>query len=90
MIKSHPGLPIVIEGHTDSVGTAASNQVLSERRAKSVQEWLTAKGAVPADHITTKGYGPGKPAASNLTEEGRRKNRRVEIRIEKSASSPKP
>jgi choice-of-anchor C domain-containing protein len=90
VIKSHPGLPIVIEGHTDSIGTVASNQVLSERRAKSVQEWLTAKGGVPADHITTKGYGRGKPAASNLTEEGRQKNRRVEIRILKTAASPKP
>jgi choice-of-anchor C domain-containing protein len=85
VIKSHPGLPIVIEGHTDSVGTAASNRILSERRAKSVQEWLTAKGGVAADRITTKGYGPSKPAASNVTEEGRQKNRRVEIRLEKTA-----
>ena len=84
VIKSHPGLPIVIEGHTDSIGTVASNQALSERRAKSVQEWLTAKGDVPANRITTKGYGPKKPAASNSTEEGRQKNRRVEIRLEKT------
>lgn len=90
VIKSHPGLPIVIEGHTDSVGTAVSNQILSERRAKSVKEWLTAKGGVAAERITTKGYGPGKPAASNNTAEGRQKNRRVEIRLLKTAANPKP
>ena len=85
VIKGHPGLPIAIKGHTDSVGTAPSNQILSERRAKSVQVWLTAKGGVAADRITTKGHGPGKQAASNSTEEGRQKNRRVEIRLLKTA-----
>lgn len=84
LIKEHPGLPILIEGHTDSVGTAPSNQLLSERRAKAVLEWLTTQGGVPATGVTAKGYGESKPTASNASPQGRQQNRRVEIRLRKA------
>ncbi len=65
-----------IVGHTDNVGNAASNQVLSERRAKTAAGYLTAKGA---GNLTAKGMGDTAPAADNATAEGRAKNRRLEI-----------
>jgi choice-of-anchor C domain-containing protein len=83
LLKDHPGLPISIEGHTDSVGTPAANRILSERRANAVREWLTAQAAIPAARMTSKGFGPTVPVASNATAEGRQKNRRVEIRLQK-------
>jgi len=88
LIGDHPDLPIVIEGHTDSVGTMASNQTLSERRAGSVRDWLTGRGAAPAARITTRGFGPSRPVGSNATAEGRQRNRRVEIRLEKRGPPP--
>lgn len=69
---------LTIEGHTDSTGTPAHNQVLSEQRAKSVREYLTGKG-VAAGRLTTAGYGQVKPVADNATELGRAQNRRVEL-----------
>ena len=81
VIKQHPGLPVLIEGHTDSVGTASSNQLLSERRAKAVLEWLITRGGVPAAGATAKGYGESRPSASNASPQGRQQNRRVEIRL---------
>ena len=68
-----------IDGHTDSEGSDEYNQVLSEKRANSVKNFLVSQG-VTAD-ITTKGYGESKPVASNDTAEGKQKNRRVEIII---------
>lgn len=72
-----------IAGHTDSVGRPEANQVLSENRAAAVKDWLTSQGGVPADRISTRGYGQTMPAATNDTAEGRQRNRRVEIRIQK-------
>ena len=69
---------IGIEGHTDNVGQKASNQSLSQQRAASVVAWLTAKG-IAATRLTAKGFGDTKPVASNDTEEGRARNRRVEL-----------
>jgi outer membrane protein OmpA-like peptidoglycan-associated protein len=69
---------LTIEGHTDSTGTPAHNQVLSEQRAKSVREYLTGKG-VAAGRLTTAGFGQTKPVADNATELGRAQNRRVEL-----------
>jgi len=72
---------VTVEGHTDSTGSAASNQTLSENRAKSVWANLSGKmSAVPKD-VTIKGYGASRPVADNATEEGRAENRRVDILI---------
>ncbi len=71
-------------GHTDSIGTEEYNQGLSERRAASVEDYLTDKG-VPADKIETEGMGESNPIATNQTPEGRAKNRRVEITVQGTA-----
>lgn len=71
---------LVIEGHTDSVGSESTNQVLSERRAQSVSSLLRAYG-VASFRLTTVGYGETRPVASNETESGRKLNRRVEVLI---------
>ena len=68
-----------IDGYTDSDGSDEHNQVLSEKRANSVKNFLVSQGVTA--EITTKGYGESKPVASNDTAEGRQKNRRVEIII---------
>jgi outer membrane protein OmpA-like peptidoglycan-associated protein len=83
VLRAYPGREIIIEGHTDNVGTAASNQVLSENRAKSVKDWLVSNGHVAAVCMSTKGYGATQPVAPNTTPDGRQKNRRVEVKIEK-------
>jgi len=83
LVKSHPGLPILIQGHTDNVGRPASNRILSQRRAQAVKDWLVSKAGIPATGITTRGFGQTTPVATNATAEGRQKNRRVEIRLQK-------
>ncbi|HEX4332605.1 MAG TPA: OmpA family protein [Usitatibacter sp.] len=69
---------VIATGHTDSIGTAAYNQKLSERRAAAVREYLVSKG-IPASKVTTIGKGKTQPVATNKTAEGRQKNRRVDI-----------
>ncbi len=69
---------IIATGHTDSVGTDAYNQKLSERRATTVKEYMVSKG-LPAAKITILGKGETQPVATNKTAEGRAKNRRVDI-----------
>lgn len=69
-----------IYGHTDSTGTDAYNQTLSERRARSVADYLSTQG-VRSVRIATRGFGKTQPIASNDTEEGRAANRRVEIKL---------
>ena len=71
---------IIATGHTDSIGTEAYNQKLSERRANSVKEYLIGKGIDP-NRIYTEGKGELSPVATNKTREGRAQNRRVEIEI---------
>ncbi len=71
---------LIATGHTDSIGTEAYNQGLSERRANAVKDYLVNKG-VPADRIYTEGKGELSPVATNATREGRAQNRRVEIEI---------
>jgi OOP family OmpA-OmpF porin len=71
---------IITVGHTDSVGTEAYNQGLSERRANAVKNYLVSKG-IPADLIIASGRGETQPVADNSTREGRARNRRVEIEI---------
>ena len=82
IINRYPNRQILVEGHTDSRGSSAYNQQLSQRRAESVQKALTARGINP-DLISTFDYGEKLPIASNDTEEGRQKNRRVEVTIMK-------
>jgi outer membrane protein OmpA-like peptidoglycan-associated protein len=78
-LRSQPEVPYEVGGHTDSIGSNAYNQDLSERRAASVYNYLVAHG-VAASQLSTRGYGETQPVASNYTEEGRAANRRVEIR----------
>ncbi|KAA0019331.1 OmpA family protein [Salinicola corii] len=77
-LMANDKLRIRLEGHTDSVGPAAYNKELSQRRADSVKSYLVNKG-FSADNITTIGYGEEQPIASNDTAEGRAQNRRVEL-----------
>jgi len=77
-LKKNPKLRITLAGHTDIVGTEEYNQKLSERRAKAVADYLIRKGINPS-RINVVGYGSKKPIAPNDTEEGRAKNRRVEV-----------
>jgi len=80
-LKTQDDHKIVVEGHTDSQGSAASNQSLSERRAQSVVSFLVSRG-VPTDQIRAQGVGPTRPIADNTSPEGRANNRRVEIIVQ--------
>jgi OmpA-OmpF porin, OOP family len=79
-LRRNPGLRVEIAGHTDSVGAAAYNQALSERRARAVLEYLVAAG-IDRDRLTARGYGEAEPVADNATDAGRARNRRVELRV---------
>ena len=78
-MKKYTDLRILIEGHTDNVGSAASNLTLSDARAAAVKAALVADYGITDDRITTKGFGDTKPAVPNTTPVGRAQNRRVEI-----------
>jgi OOP family OmpA-OmpF porin len=78
LMKAHADLKISIEGHTDNVGTPASNKTLSEQRAKSVMNAVVQKG-IASGQLSAVGWGQDKPIADNRSEDGRAKNRRVEI-----------
>ena len=78
MMKSNPVLKIGVEGHTDNVGSPASNKTLSEARAKSVVSAIVAQG-IASDRLSPVGFGQDKSVADNNTEEGRAQNRRVEL-----------
>jgi len=78
LMGKHADLRVSVEGHTDAIGSDAFNQKLSERRADAVVGYLTSKG-VAASRLVAKGFGKTRPVADNKTEEGRAKNRRVEI-----------
>jgi OOP family OmpA-OmpF porin len=73
-----PDPPIEVRGHTDSAGPAGPNQALSEERAAAVVDELVARG-VPEDRLTATGAGETEPIAPNDTEEGRARNRRIEL-----------
>ena len=79
MLNDNPTLKIIIEGHTDNDGDRISNQKLSELRSQSVKSYLTQRG-ISEGRITTIGFGQDKPIADNTTEDGKSKNRRVEIK----------
>ena len=81
-MKRHPDVKVLISGHTDSMGSDAYNQSLSERRAKTAADYLVSKG-IERSRMTTKGYGESRPIDTNETDEGRQHNRRVEFTIVK-------
>lgn len=77
-LQKNPETKLIVEGHTDSVGSDASNESLSQRRADAVKAALLSRG-IQSDRIETVGRGEGYPVASNETQAGRQQNRRVEI-----------
>lgn len=79
-LNENPNVKIDIHGHTDNIGNDAFNLDLSERRARSVYNYLVEQGIDPS-RLSSKGYGESKPVASNNTSEGRAKNRRTEFVI---------
>jgi outer membrane protein OmpA-like peptidoglycan-associated protein len=78
IVLAYPTLKLAVEGNTDSVGTEAYNQQLSEQRAEGVRSYLTHEG-IPESSTTAEGFGKSRPIASNDTAEGRQQNRRVEL-----------
>ncbi len=85
-LNKYPDRTVTIEGHTDSVGSTESNQLLSQNRADSVRSYLTQRGVDPG-RIQTKGMGESVPVASNDTADGKQQNRRVEIIV---SNPPRP
>ncbi len=78
---------VTVEGHTDSTGSAQTNQELSQKRAEAVKTYLVANKTLPANRIRAAGYGPDRPLAPNTTTEGRAMNRRIDVLI---TPSPTP
>ncbi len=79
-LRAYPKLKVEIKGYTDNVGKSSYNLKLSQKRAKAVKIWLVKKG-IDATRLIAKGYGEANPIATNKTEEGRKKNRRIEFSI---------
>ena len=77
-LQDNPDWKVHVEGYTDSTGSKSANEALSRRRAESVANWLAEHG-VDRSRLTSKGYGEEYPVADNSTDEGRGKNRRVDI-----------
>ncbi|MCU0342272.1 MAG: OmpA family protein [Ignavibacterium sp.] len=77
-LETYSDISVEISGHTDSDGSAKSNQKLSEARAESVKDWLVKKG-IDSNRLSTVGFGEDKPVADNKTKEGKQKNRRIEF-----------
>ena len=89
VLKQHPDAAVTIGGYTDSKGSDSYNLALSERRAASVKAWLVGSAGVAGGKLTTRGFGEADPVAPNANPdgsdnpEGRQKNRRVEIAVQK-------
>jgi outer membrane protein OmpA-like peptidoglycan-associated protein len=81
VIQMFPEAQLVVEGHTDAMGDQANNVLLSEKRAFNVMQYLRQSLLIGADRIRAIGYGAEKPVASNQTQEGRAKNRRIDVII---------
>ena len=80
-VKKFPGAAVTIAGHTDNVGKEASNMALSERRAQAVRDYFVASESVPPGALQAKGFGKSQPVADNTSEQGRARNRRVDVLI---------
>ena len=78
LLNDEPDWKMKIEGHTDSTGTKPANQALSQQRAAAVVAWLV-KDGIAASRLTAVGMGDAQPLADNSTEDGRARNRRVEL-----------
>ncbi|GAA4050697.1 hypothetical protein GCM10022409_41800 [Hymenobacter glaciei] len=78
LLQASPALRLSVEGHTDNAGKPAHNQALSEARAREVVRTITTQG-IAADRLQAAGFGQSHPLADNATDEGRAKNRRVEL-----------
>jgi len=87
-LKKYPGLKLEIGGHTDITGPIGLNDTLSYKRAQSVWRYLVYEKGIPDSNLTYEGWGPCLPIATNATREGRRLNRRVEIRLSDSGALP--
>ena len=81
VLKLNPNLKLLIEGHTDNVGTAQNNQLLSENRAQAVMDYLISSREINKNRLSSEGCGFSKPVATNKTNEGRKINRRVELKL---------
>lgn len=81
-MQTYPTTTTVIEGHTDSVGSAALNKKLSQSRADAVRDYLVKNYGIDSSRIKAVGYGSERPVADNATAEGRKMNRRIEAAIE--------
>jgi outer membrane protein OmpA-like peptidoglycan-associated protein len=79
-LKAYPNAQVQLSGHTDNTGTPGANQKLSLERANAVKQMLVSSG-IAADRISTSGYGQNKPIASNDTEEGKARNRRLDLTV---------
>lgn len=88
VMAKNASVNIRVEGHTDSIGSEKSNQLLSEHRSLSVKAFLVEHG-IEESRIATKGFGSSKPIADNKTEEGRAQNRRVDISLDATTSEQK-
>jgi outer membrane protein OmpA-like peptidoglycan-associated protein len=80
-VKKFADAAVMVSGHTDNVGTEAGNQALSDKRAAAVKDYFVSLEGVPAAGLAVKGYGKSQPVADNTTEEGRARNRRVDVVI---------
>jgi hypothetical protein len=80
-LQNYPMFKLVVEGHTDADGAAATNQTLSEDRARAIRDYLTLKGKFDPDRISSRGWGETQPIVPNDTEDNKRKNRRVEFKL---------
>jgi outer membrane protein OmpA-like peptidoglycan-associated protein len=88
LLKKYPDHKVVIEGHTDSVGSEESNLKISTERAHNFLRYLADNEGIPLERLSSVGYGESRPIASNINEEGRRQNRRVDIVILTTPVSP--
>jgi outer membrane protein OmpA-like peptidoglycan-associated protein len=79
LLVRHPDWNVTLEGHTDSIGTAAGNRTLSEQRVAAVRSWLVARHKVEGTRLKTVGFGSARPRETNASIEGRARNRRVEL-----------
>ncbi|WP_346778337.1 OmpA family protein [Paraburkholderia sp. Tr-20389] len=89
LIKAHSDKRILVAGYTDNVGDPASNLKLSTARAEAVRDWLIEASGIASTQFAIQGYGDTRPIASNDTDEGRARNRRVEITLVPDAAPPR-
>lgn len=87
VLREFPDAPVTITGHTDSRGNDEANRQLSTERAIAVREYLLANMAVSSDRFSSRGFGESQPIATNQTEEGRARNRRIDVRIDLSGEA---